>query len=106
MKISGKEFDIIYIHVDDINIIETPEEFPKAINFLKKWFDVKDLEKTKFLQGEHLDNRICVHQESYIEKVLKRFYMKKILYITNVKMFLCGKISCVVYFYDGRSLDV
>ena len=34
MKISGKEFDIIYIHVDDINIIGTPEEFPKAINLL------------------------------------------------------------------------
>ena len=47
MKISGKEFDIIYIHVDDINIIGTPEEFPKAINLLQKQFEIKDIEKTK-----------------------------------------------------------
>ena len=49
MKISGKEFDIIDIYVDDINIIGTPEEFLKVINCLNKWFDANDLENTKFL---------------------------------------------------------
>ena len=34
--ISRKEFDIIDIHVDDINIIGAPEELPKAINCLKE----------------------------------------------------------------------
>ena len=48
MKISRKEFITIDIHVDDINIIGTPVEFPIAINCLNKWFNVKDLKKTKF----------------------------------------------------------
>ncbi|XP_070015867.1 secreted RxLR effector protein 161-like [Nicotiana sylvestris] len=39
---------------------------------------MKDLRKTKLclgLQIEHLANGIFVHQSTYIEKVLKRFYM-------------------------------
>ncbi|XP_060178037.1 secreted RxLR effector protein 161-like [Lycium barbarum] len=41
---------------------------------------MKDLGKTKFclgLQIEHLTNGIFVHQLTYTEKVLKRFYMDK-----------------------------
>ena len=41
---------------------------------------MKDLGKTKFclnLQIEHLPNGILVHQSTYIEKVLKQFYMDK-----------------------------
>jgi len=41
---------------------------------------MKDLGKTKFclgLQIEHLKGGILVHQEAYIAKVLKRFYMDK-----------------------------
>jgi hypothetical protein len=41
---------------------------------------MKDLEKSKFclvLQIEHLNNNIFVHQEIYIAKVPKHFYMKK-----------------------------
>jgi hypothetical protein len=47
------------VYVDDINIIGTLEELQKAINCLKKEFEMKDLEKTKLclrLQIEHLDN--------------------------------------------------
>ena len=80
MKRSGNEFAIIAIYVDDINIIRTPEELPKAIDCLKKEFEMKDLGKTKFclaLQIEHLNGGILVHQEAYITKVLKRFYMEK-----------------------------
>jgi hypothetical protein len=54
------------VYVDDINIIGTLEELPKAINCLKKEFEMKDLEKTKLclrLQIEHLNNNFffCVH---------------------------------------------
>ena len=80
IKRSGKELAIIVVYVDDINIIGTLEELPKAISCLKKEFEMKDLGKTKLclgLQIEHLDKGIFVHQEGYIEKVLKRFYMDK-----------------------------
>lgn len=33
--------------MDDINIIGTPEELPKAMNCLKKEFEMKDLGNTK-----------------------------------------------------------
>ncbi|KAK2376223.1 putative mitochondrial protein [Trifolium repens] len=80
IKRSGSEFAIIVVYVDDINIIGTPEELPKAINCLKKEFEMKDLGKTKFclgLQIEHVKNGIFVHQETYIATLLKRFYMDK-----------------------------
>ncbi|KAK2410302.1 hypothetical protein QL285_045673 [Trifolium repens] len=80
MKRSGNDFAIIAVYVDDINIIGTPKELSKAINCLKKEFEMKDLGKTKFclgLQIEHLNNGIFVHQEAYIAKMLKRFYMDK-----------------------------
>nr|GEU97613.1 retrovirus-related Pol polyprotein from transposon TNT 1-94 [Tanacetum cinerariifolium] len=56
----------------------TPEELPKAAEYLKKEFEMKDLRKAKFylgLQIEHLKNGILIHQNAYIEKLLKRFYM-------------------------------
>jgi len=79
-KSTGKEFAIIVVYVDDINIIGTPEELPKVIDCLKKKFEMKDLGKTKFclgLQIEHLKGGILMHQEAYIAKVLKCFYMDK-----------------------------
>ncbi|KAK2374513.1 hypothetical protein QL285_075470 [Trifolium repens] len=45
IKRSGSEFAIV-VYVDDININGTPEELPKAINCLKKEFEMKDLGKT------------------------------------------------------------
>jgi len=77
---SEKEFAIIVVYVDDINIIGTLDELPKAIDCLKKEFEVKDLGRTKFclgLQIEHLNNGIFVHQEAYVAKILKHFYMDK-----------------------------
>ncbi|KAJ9545571.1 LOW QUALITY PROTEIN: hypothetical protein OSB04_025278 [Centaurea solstitialis] len=74
------EYVIIAMYVDDLNIIGTPGELPKAVEYLKRGFEMKDLGKTKFclgLQIEHLKDGILVHQETYIEKVLKRFYMDK-----------------------------
>ena len=40
-------FVILAVYVDDINIIGTPEEVQKAIKYLKKEFEMKDLGKTK-----------------------------------------------------------
>ena len=45
---------------------------------MKDEFEMKDLEKIKFcfsLQIEHLLNGTFVHQLTYIEKVIKHFYM-------------------------------
>ncbi|GJY38322.1 retrovirus-related pol polyprotein from transposon TNT 1-94 [Tanacetum coccineum] len=80
IKRSGYEYVIIAVYVDDLNIIGTLGELPKAIECLKREFEMKDLGKTKFclgLQIEHLKDGILVHQEAYIEKLLKRFYMDK-----------------------------
>ncbi|MCF7184014.1 hypothetical protein L3H42_10985, partial [Corynebacterium sp. MC-13] len=80
MKRSGNEYEVIAIYVDDINIIGTPEELSKAVQCLKKEFEMKDLGKIRFclgLQIEHLRNGIFVHQNTYLLKVLKRFYMDK-----------------------------
>ena len=41
MKRSGNEFAIISVYVNDINIIETPEELDEAINCLKKEFEME-----------------------------------------------------------------
>nr|KYP45552.1 Retrovirus-related Pol polyprotein from transposon TNT 1-94 [Cajanus cajan] len=77
---SENRFFIIVVYVDDINIIGTPEELSKAIDCLKREIEMKNLGRTKFCLGlhvEYLKNGILVHQETYITKVLKRFYMDK-----------------------------
>ncbi|KAF3654743.1 hypothetical protein FXO37_16311 [Capsicum annuum] len=78
IKKTTSEFVILAVYVDDINLIGTPIELQKAIDYLKKEFEMKDLGKTKLclgLQIKHLTNDIFVHQSAYTEKVLKRFYM-------------------------------
>ncbi|XP_070056860.1 uncharacterized mitochondrial protein AtMg00810-like [Nicotiana tomentosiformis] len=68
------------MYVDDLNIIDTSKELPKVVECLKKEFEMKDLGKTKFCLGlkiKHVTNGIFVHQSTYTEKVLKRFYMDK-----------------------------
>ena len=74
------KFAIIVVYVDDLNLVGTPEELTKIENCLKNEFKMKDLGKKNFclgLQIEHLPNGILVHQLTYIEKVLKQFYMDK-----------------------------
>lgn len=80
IKRSQSGFAIIAVYVDDLNIIGTPNELERTAKYLMKEFEMKDLGKTKFclgLQIEHLKNGIFVHQSSYTERVLKRFYMDK-----------------------------
>ena len=58
------KFVIIVVYVDDLNIIGTLEELSKAVYYLNKEFEMKDLGKKKFclgLQIKHLVNRIVVH---------------------------------------------
>ena len=74
------EFVILAVYVDDINLIKTPEKVQKAIEYLKKEFEMKDLGKTKIclgLQIEYLVDRVFIHQSAYTEKILKQFYMDK-----------------------------
>ena len=76
IKKTISEFVVLAIYVDDINLIGTPIELQKAIDYLKNEFEMKDLGRTKLclgLQIEHLTNDIFVHQSAYTEKVLKRF---------------------------------
>jgi hypothetical protein len=68
------------VYVDDLNIIETHGEIPKIVNYLKKEFEMKYFGKIIFclgLQIIHLADGILIHQLTYTEKVLKRFYMDK-----------------------------
>ena len=80
IKKSNFGLTIIAVYMDDLNLIGTLEELTKATNYLKKEFEMKDLGKIRYclgLQIEHCSNGILVHQSTYIEKVLKRFYMDK-----------------------------
>ena len=49
MKRSKNEFAIIIVYVNDINIVGTPNKLTKTNDCLKKEFEMKDLEKAKFL---------------------------------------------------------
>ena len=80
IKKSETGFAIIAVYVDDLNLVGTPEELTKTVEYLMKEFEMKDLGKTKFcigLQIEHFPNGVLVHQSTYIKKILKRFNMDK-----------------------------
>ena len=62
--------------MDDLNLIGTPEGLLETANYLKKEFEMKD-RYCLGLQIEYFSNGIFVHQSTYTEKVLKRFYMDK-----------------------------
>ena len=71
---------ILVVYVDDINLIGTPQKVQKAIEYLKKEFEMKDLGKTKIclgLQIEYLVDGVFIHQSAYTQKILERFYMDK-----------------------------
>ena len=61
IKKANLGYAIIVVYVDDLNIIGTLKEILKAVDCLKKEFEIKDLEKMKFclgLQIEHLRDGI------------------------------------------------
>ena len=52
----------------------------KTVEYLKKEFEVKDLEKTKLCLGlelEHKTNGILAHQSAYTKRILERFNIDK-----------------------------
>ena len=49
-------FAIIDIYVDDLNLIGTPEELIKTIDYLKKEFEMKNLRKTKYCLGLQIEH--------------------------------------------------
>ena len=51
IKRSGSKFVIIAVYVDDLNIIGTTNELSETVDYLKKEFEIKDLEKTKLCLG-------------------------------------------------------
>jgi hypothetical protein len=62
-------FCIISVYVDDLNIIGNQQDIDEARNHLKMEFEVKDLGKTKFYLGlhlEHLSTGIFMYQSAYI----------------------------------------
>ena len=80
IKKSLNDFCIISVCVDDIIIIGTRREIEEASSCLKTEFKMKDLGKTKYRLGlhiEHLPEGIFVHQSIYLKKVLEKFYMDK-----------------------------
>ena len=80
IKKTENGFAIISVYVDDLNLIRTPEELIKTNSYLKKEFEMKDIGKTRYclsLQIEYCLNGVLIHQSSYTEKVLKRFYIGK-----------------------------
>ena len=65
IKKVATEFAIIAVYVDDLNLIGTPEELIKTVDYLKKEFEMKDLGKTKYclgLQIEYCSNGVLIHQ--------------------------------------------
>ena len=49
-------FVIIAVYVNDLNLIGTPEELIKTIDYLKKEFEMKDLGKTKYCLGLQIEH--------------------------------------------------
>ena len=61
-------FTIIAEYVDDLNLIGTPEELIKTIDYLKNEFEMKDLGETKYclgLQIEYCSDGVLIHQSTY-----------------------------------------
>ena len=48
IKKSEIGFAIIAVYIDDLNLIETPEEHTITTKYLKKEFEMKDIGKTNF----------------------------------------------------------
>ena len=71
-------FVILVVYVDDLNIIETPNMCKFAQDILTKTFDMKCLRPTTFclgLQVQYTSNGIFLHQQVYVQKVLRMFQM-------------------------------
>ena len=64
LKNSENGFFIIFVYVNNINIIKTPKELPKAIACLK--FEMKYLWRTKFCWGLQRCLKGSIYRERFI----------------------------------------
>ena len=65
IKKTENGFAIIAVYVDDLNLIETPEDLIKTANYLRKEFEMKDLGKIRYclgLQIEYCLSGVLIHQ--------------------------------------------
>ena len=49
-------FFIVAVYVAGLNLIGTPEELTKTTSYLKKEFEMKDLEKLKYFLGLNIEH--------------------------------------------------
>ena len=79
------DFLIVAIYIDDLNHIGTPEKLTKAVTYLKREFEMKDLGEFFFLSIniEHFREEIFLHKKMQPENILKCFYMEKAHQLTS-----------------------
>jgi hypothetical protein len=78
IKSKGKEFTIVAIYVDDLNIIGTPRAVAATKATMMEKFEMKDLGRLSHclgLQVEHYECGVFVHQSAYVEKILLKYQM-------------------------------
>lgn len=52
---SHSEFVIIVVYVDAISLIVAPKEIVKVVAYLRKEFEIKSLEQTKYCLGMQIE---------------------------------------------------
>lgn len=91
---------ILLVYVDDIIIFgKTKGEIDNLIESLKENFDLKILGKTRKLLGIEfleIDNKLFIHQKSYIEKICKRYdsYKCNFSSLPIAKGTILSKLDC------------
>ena len=90
IKKSQLGFAIIAVYIDDLNIMGTPKELSKSIEYLKKEFEMKGLGKIKFFLG--LANRAFSRLN---------FYSSIDIYIKDFKKILHGQSTPIEHSNGG-----
>jgi hypothetical protein len=79
MKQTNKEFVVIDIYVDDINIFGTANLTAQIIETLKQSCEMKDIGMPSYCLGvqfDHLPRGIFISQSTYTKKIIKQFNMQ------------------------------
>ena len=82
-------FAIIAMYVDDLNLVRIHEELKRIEKYLKNEFEMKNLEKTRFCLGLHIDHfptGVLFHQSTHTKKILKYFYMDKAYPLSSLRV--------------------
>ena len=82
LKVSGSKFYFLILYVDDILLATNDKGLLHEVKqFLSKNFDMNDMGETSYVIGikihrDRFQGILSLSQETYINKVLKRFQMK------------------------------